>query len=258
MPLEENPPPPDEGCFETIKVAAGQALFLDKHLERLDRHLRYLPHYRPSDLRGVTAAIKNLLKSKGEPGGWVKLSVYPRREGAQVIYESGPPRELEKKRSLKLYPFFVSRELLLRNSKAKWCQRSFYQQGLERALAQGADEAAFVDENHKLITASRGNLCVLGSRELYVPRAEEGALLGLMRERVLNCCREKELPIRKEAFNIHELGDAQAVFMTNSLIGLKKVTEIEGFFKSDEKHGLQAAFVDYLAGICLDDLKGGH
>ncbi|GBE37136.1 branched-chain-amino-acid aminotransferase [bacterium BMS3Bbin07] len=63
---------------------------------------------------------------------------------------------------------------------------------------------------------------------LYTPSAEAGILNGITRQTVLEIAEEKGIAVEEGLFSTKELHQAEEVFLTNSLIEIMPVSEIDG------------------------------
>ncbi|MDF1586978.1 aminotransferase class IV [Marinimicrococcus flavescens] len=100
---------------------------------------------------------------------------------------------------------------------------------LKEARAAGAEEALMLNTAGRLACASTANLFVVTrDGRLLTPALDEGVLPGITRARVLEAA--AKLGIAAEATRIEPavLDEAEAVFVTSSLTGLRAVVRIEG------------------------------
>jgi len=103
---------------------------------------------------------------------------------------------------------------------------------LENVLARNEwcdDEIAegFMFDNHgHLIEGTMSNVfCVLGD-ELYTPSVEHSGVAGVMRQQVIELAKELNIPVNIVDISKQNFLQMDAVFVTNSLIGLWPVKKI--------------------------------
>ncbi len=100
--------------------------------------------------------------------------------------------------------------------------RSFYDQQLAEARAQGCDEVLFLNERGELTEGAISNLFLEMAGGLYTPPIACGVLPGVMRRHLL-----ETLPHAKERIlTLDDLQSAQAVWLCNSVRGLRRVSSI--------------------------------
>jgi len=72
------------------------------------------------------------------------------------------------------------------------------------------------------------NLFLVTKGVLYTPSPEAGILDGITRQVVLEIAAEKGIVVQEGLFGTKKLYEAEEVFLTNSLIEIMPVSEIEG------------------------------
>jgi branched-chain amino acid aminotransferase/4-amino-4-deoxychorismate lyase len=94
------------------------------------------------------------------------------------------------------------------------------------AHAAGADEAVMLNTDGRLACAAAANLFWLKDGRLFTPAIGCGVLPGIMRARVLAAARDRKVEVAEVAEGPEILVSAQAMFVTNSLIGLRRVGRV--------------------------------
>jgi len=89
------------------------------------------------------------------------------------------------------------------------------------ATAAGADEALMLNTLGELTCAAAANLFWLKADVLLTPAAETGRLDGVMARRVIEAALAQGLEVRQVREGARALADADAIFLTNSLTGLR-------------------------------------
>ena len=96
------------------------------------------------------------------------------------------------------------------------------------ARASGADEALLLNTQGELACAAAANLFWIAGERLFTPALECGVLDGIMRGQVLAAARALGVEAVEARAGPEALDGAQALFLTNSLIGLRPVLELDG------------------------------
>ncbi len=96
------------------------------------------------------------------------------------------------------------------------------------ALAAGADEAVMRNNHGDLTCAAAANLFWVTDEVLFTPALHCGVLNGLARGRVIAAARALDVDVHEVATGAEALDEAQAVFLTNSLIGVRPARRFEG------------------------------
>jgi branched-subunit amino acid aminotransferase/4-amino-4-deoxychorismate lyase len=96
------------------------------------------------------------------------------------------------------------------------------------ARAAGADEAVMLNTRGEVACAAAANIFWLSGDVLNTPALDCGVLAGIARARVLNAAVELGLVVREVRAGPDALREADAVFLTNSLIGVQAVGRLAG------------------------------
>jgi branched-chain amino acid aminotransferase/4-amino-4-deoxychorismate lyase len=117
------------------------------------------------------------------------------------------------------------------------------------ARAAGADEAVMRNNHSDLACAGAANLFWIAGGSLFTPALHCGVLEGLARGRVIAAARALDVEVHEVASGAEALDEAEAVFLTNSLIGVRPARRFEG-----ETFGPHA-LVDRLRETMLDPVR---
>jgi branched-chain amino acid aminotransferase/4-amino-4-deoxychorismate lyase len=113
------------------------------------------------------------------------------------------------------------------------------------ARSRGADEALMLNTHGEIACAAAANLFWIAEGRLFTPALDCGVLAGTMRARVMADAAALGVPVEETAAGPSALAMAEAVFLTNALIGVRMVAAIDGRTFND--HALAsrlAALVD--------------
>lgn len=116
----------------------------------------------------------------------------------------------------------TSSDIFLRH---KTTRREFYDREFAKARAQGLDEVLFINERGEVTEGAISNLFVEQSGKLLTPPLASGVLPGVLRRHLLETVKAEE-----RTLTIADLESAEAVFLGNSVRGLRKIT---GFSRED-------------------------
>jgi branched-chain amino acid aminotransferase len=236
-----------DGAFETIRIADGRAVGLAAHLDRLGRSLAVLGFGSPHGDAAIAAAIADLVAEEGVADGAARLTV-TRGPAARGILPPDDPRPTV---AITVSPGLQS-STPLRLTVARSTRRNEFSplsrikslNYLDNILARreaaerGYDDAILLNTSGRVTETGIANLFLCHGDAIVTPPAEEGALPGLMRARVIDCLGAVERPI-----GTGELHRAAAAFVTNSL-GIRAVAEIDGHVLAEAPpiHRVRTAF----------------
>lgn len=106
------------------------------------------------------------------------------------------------------------------------CKSSNYLANLlayETAAKEGFSDALFISENNLITECSRSNIFWLQDNRLYTPSDDCGLLPGIVRQWLGN-----RFPVSFGKYEKNNIFEADAVMMTNSVIGVRAVAQIDG------------------------------
>ncbi len=242
-PAEEGIGPADrgltlgDGLFETLLAEAGTLSDLGPHLARMAQGCAALglPAPDPAEAeRRMQRALQDarLLDARAA----VRLTLTAGRGGrgldrpatlAPTLFASAAPAPAP------VGPAMVVVAQVRRNDlspASRLKTLSYLDNVLARreALAVGADEAMMLNTRGEVTCAAAANIFWLAEGVLYTPALECGALAGVARARVLRAAVGLGVVAREIRAGLEAVREAEAVFLTNSLIGVRCVARLDG------------------------------
>lgn len=201
------------GVFETIRVH-DRPLFWEQHISRLNAGLTALQIREPLD----SAELLNSLNTLGISTCVVKIAV----TAENIVFQTRPlPIDVPPTYTLMPVDNLRSRHPLVLGCKSLNYLENLLARG--QAVAQGYDDALFVDEDGTITETSRANIFFYRDSLLRTPDQSAGLLPGIVRQWVFDC-----MPVETGVWTLNDLLSADAVLVTNSVIGVRPVTRIGG------------------------------
>lgn len=118
----------------------------------------------------------------------------------------------------------------------------------QEAMNQGYDEAILLNTASKVADGAITNIFMVKNNEIYTPLIADGALPGVVRRLLLE---EQELrnkfPIIEKSIMPDELLSADEVFLTNALMGIQPVTQIDN--TKYQKFSFSTALAEWLREV---------
>jgi branched-chain amino acid aminotransferase len=231
-----------DGLFETMRARGGAVLRIERHLSRLRAGAAVLglPHL-PKD-EELADAIARTLEANELAEAAVRLTVsrgVPERRGLlpepeprpSVVVHAEPfagyPDELYA-RGVRAVISGIPRNERSPLSKIK--SLNYLENVLARreAEARGADNALLLNTAGDLACASAANLFLLLDDALVTPGVKSGALPGTVRELVIaELGPQSGLEVVERAVRPEELRAAEEAFLTNALMGIVPLIELD-------------------------------
>lgn len=223
------------GVFETILIK-GEVHFLKEHIERLNYGITKLA----LGDKLTSEMILEKIKEYGLENIALKIVVTEKN----IIFST---RDIKYKSDNYEKGFKVKIANNIRNSKSMltYIKSINYLDNLleyEKSNLEGYNEAIFLNENNFVTEGCTTNVFIVKENNIYTPSEKCGLLNGIIRKYVIDNFNVYEKEITKE-----ELLNADEVFLTNSLVGVIKVSEIEGFkFKSKITEDIRKTYEEHI------------
>ncbi len=229
-----------DGLFETIACVKGCPRFLPLHLERLEFGCERLQITTSNldelraeilDMASVTErAILKVMVTAGEAlrRGYARTG---HERATRITIRYPWPHEP----AAGLHDGAMVRTLTLRLGEnprlagLKHCNR------LEQILARAElgregthDEGLLFSSSDNLVSGTMSNVFLVRESGLLTPRIDRCGVAGVMRRVVLREARQAGIPARECELRAHEVQSADEVFLTNALMGIRPVRELDG------------------------------
>lgn len=206
------------GAFETLPVFE-QPLWLDAHVERLNRTLPQLGIMRPV----AATEILDLIRENGIRNLTLKIIVTPQN---LVLVTRPLPVPAPEGLRLLLHP--QGHPLRAPLAGLKTLNYLGLLLAKEQAQASGCQDALLVSDQGQVLETTTANVFIIQGSQVRTPLAEGNLLPGIVRQFVLGLDQLQECSIAAGPVTLDDLWAADAVFVTNSLIGVQPVREIVG------------------------------
>jgi 4-amino-4-deoxychorismate lyase len=228
-----------DGLFETMRVRQRECLLWDAHMERLGKGCGTLDIPMP-DRELLAGEVRQLIAASGREDAVLKL-VVTRGTGGRG-YRSD--RAAVPQRILSLHPLPRYPETHYREGiRARFCTLRLGLQPalagikhlnrLEQVLARQEwgdefDEGIMLDVHGNVIEGVMSNIFILFKGQLQTPSLAGCGVAGVVRGQILQRSDELGVPVSVSLIRAEELMGAEAVFFTNSIIGVWQLHVLEG------------------------------
>jgi 4-amino-4-deoxychorismate lyase len=226
-----------DGLFETLAVIQGKPCQWQRHMARLSRGEAALD-FPPSDKSLIEREA--LALCTGCEQGVLKI-ILTRGSGGRGY---APPDPCSPRRLITLHPWpdyppawytqgidlEFCRTRIGRNSQlAGHKHLNRLEQVLARKECQDRSlaECLMMDERGRVICGTQSNLFALQGDTLYTPDLSHSGITGVVRELVIEIAEQLSIPLLITDLDRDRLMDADAIFITNSVIGFCVVATLE-------------------------------
>ncbi len=236
------------GLFETMRGYGGKVFRLDNHLERLSRSAEIIGIR--VDIPEITNAVLETIKANQLSEARVRITVTV-GEGGMVpnLATCNEPTILVVAGSYHPYPEDVYQKgfraiisSIRRNSQSvlSGLKSANYMASMlarQEARAAGVDEAICLNEKGLLAEASMSNIFLVSDGVPKTPKEESGILSGITRQVVLELAKQLNIKASEQDISLEEIFQAQEAFLTNSLMEIMPLVEVDGKQISSGKPG---------------------
>lgn len=218
-----------DGLFETILAKDGELILFEQHIERLQASCMALGLSAPflDDTRnlcqsmlddfepGTGRAAVRLTMTAGSGGRGLERPAAPEPHIFASVAPSPRP----------LGPVALVTSEVRRNegSPASRLKTLSYIDNVLARYAASPAEALLLNNRQEIACAASANIFWVRAGKLFTPHLDCGVLNGIMRQRVLAVAEVEEVRAPRAM-----LEGADAMFLTNSLIGVRPVASLDG------------------------------
>lgn len=207
--------------FETLAVYRKRLLFLAAHCSRLFRHGGAIPGMEKALAALAESLPDGVLRVYRTAGSGGLTDDFDGRGVFGIFENLAMPDEAVRERGYRVGLSHAPLPCILGGAKTGnyWANVQMFCEARNR----GWDEALAVNAQGALVSASFANVFLKVDGIWRTPSASCGARDGVVREWVCRQMNVQEMPI-----SVDELARAEECFLTNSRVGILRVSEIDG------------------------------
>lgn len=235
------------GVFSTLRVAEGVQFAFEKHWARMQRDAERMHVPFPGDPLELRAALDKLITANEAYNATLRVAVVRNHGGPFEAPGCDRPFELiafttdlkDWGRSVRLTVKADARHGAAEFRGAKitaWANNLTWS---EQAHQKGFDEVILLDEEGRVSECTSANIFAQFGKRFVTPPLASGCLPGITREILLELDPADQFTIEEQHLGLHQLQDADAVFITSSTRDLLGVAEVEGLQIQQNWDGLE-------------------
>jgi 4-amino-4-deoxychorismate lyase len=226
-----------DGVFETMRVRQGQIRLLEYHLERLQLGCRRLQIAAPS-LRGLRRELERIAERRNEAILKLIVTRGPGQRGyrptgrercTRILALHALPRTVLTDAATPARVRLCVTPLGLNPGLAGVKTLNRLESVMARAEWQDARiwEGLMQDVDENIVCGTMSNLFLRRGSTLMTPVLDRCGVAGVMRRWILETAGELRLHATERRIRWQDLSQAEEVFMSNAVIGLRSVGVIE-------------------------------
>ena len=222
----------DDGLFETMRIHHDGILFQDYHFERLYAGMETLRLEKPAELSlpQINDLIRELCLVNGhQPAARVRLRVFrgEQRDRPDFIIESWPLDPMYSFAEGLTIGVYGDAHKTMDASSAFKTNYQLYAGAAAYAKERSWDDCLVLNQAGNICDASIANIFWVKDGEVATPPLSEGCIAGVMRRYLVTVMHEKRFPIIEKALTTETLLDANEVFLTNVIRGIRPVANFQ-------------------------------
>lgn len=236
------------GLFETMRVLGGRPVFLDKHLRRLENSAAEIGLQIAGGKKRLTAMLKDTIEANRLENGSLRLTVtagplpgeFAGKGGGNVIVTVRPGEPYQEKfyregfKAGFLKTRRNERSPLVRLKTLNYLENIL---GRREAARRGWNEGLFLNNAGCLCEGTVSNLFLVFKGKLVTPHVDSGLLPGTVRGVVVELACQMGIGVEERPVLPEELEKAEEAFLTNSLMGVMPLVNINGYSIGSNKPG---------------------
>ena len=230
-----------DGLFETIKVAEGEILLADMHFERLEKGMSLLKikSSKVFTWQNLKEQILDLCKRNNcVELARVRVSVsgghgglYDGDENLNYIIECWPlPKAASdfNEHGLLIDIFPDGRKSCDAFSNLKSASHLLYAVAARFAKENKLNDCLVVNTRERICDTSIANLFWISDGIIFTPPLSEGCIAGVMRGHLIETLQATSCKLQEAPCETNDLENADEIFVTNAIQGIKWVREFRG------------------------------
>lgn len=235
------------GLFETLKLIGDDILLWKDHADRLWEGFRVLKiklpaHFSPEKLQKETIALarKNKLNQAR-----VRITVtygngglYDGTEALNYIIECNgmsPRKEILNSNGLELSVYREALKPIDIFCNIKHNNFLLYASAAREAKGLRCNDSIILNQHGRLCENTIGNIFLIKDGIIFTPPLDEGCIAGTMRKYLLKNLPALEFNVQEKPLQLRDLWEADEVFTSNSVYGIRYVGMIEKHHYQQEK-----------------------
>ena len=233
-----------KGVFETMRAYEEKIFLLEEHLDRLQSGLKRLNikiFYPKSEIEKY---LDQIIQANGLKNARLRLCVWQEENRVRISIiaaEYRPPSQELYQKGFKAFLSSVRIAARRNCSSVKSIRYLPYIKSAREAEKRGCHEAVLLNQKGEVMEGSRSNLFFVYDGKLFTPALKSGCLNGITRQVVVKLAANRGLPVKSVVVKPRDLFKAEEIFITNSLIELMPLTQLNGRIIGKGKKGLITA-----------------
>jgi branched-chain amino acid aminotransferase len=255
------------GVFTTLRIYRGVPFAFERHWARMARDAVRLEISLPYEQAAVRQAVVELARANCHPESVARVSFVKNQGGLWSQAEDLPPTDLliftrelvawPAAHRLQVQPVGIFSAGYYAGAKMlSWVPHAAV---LERAHAEGYDDALLLNEKGQLAECTSANVFLVRQGKVLTPPLSSGCLAGITREILFEIAPQAGIALCEQDLTVDDLSSADEVFISSTTREVAPVGTISPDWKytvpGKVAQALEEAFRDYIRAY-LDRSEG--
>ncbi|MGL5312859.1 MAG: aminotransferase class IV [Peptostreptococcaceae bacterium] len=229
------------GLFETIKIT-DNPVSIDLHMDRLFNSIKELNLNVKLERELLETEVLEYIKNNKISNKALRLTVFD--EGYNISTREIPYNEdmYEQGFKLNISPIKRGESILYKHKTTNYFENIYTK---NYANENGFNDGIFLNSEGTVLECSMSNIFFVKDNTIFTPRKQLPILNGTKKKRILEVCEELNILVEETEIKVDEIDKFDFVFISNSLMGIMKVVQIENVIY-DNKNVLYEKIVQAL------------
>jgi len=218
------------GLFETIKVT-NRPIDFDIHMDRIFNSIKELNLNIKLERKFIENEILNYIQNNNIINKALRLTVFD--EGynistRDILYT----QDMYKKGfKLNISPIKRGNSILYKHKTTNYFENIYTK---NYANENGFDDGIFLNSEGTILECSMSNIFFIKDDIVLTPSSNLPILNGTKKKRIIETCQELNIKVEETEINVNEIHKFDFIFISNSLMGAMKVSQIEDILYDDK------------------------
>lgn len=233
-----------DGLFETLLIKDGMPVFLEDHYARLKQSAQQLVFHFSMSCKDIAAVLQRLLIENQLASGLARARItisrvaqapglgFSGNDPVSILIDLSPYLPSHKSHAANGQRYIISD---IRRNDYSPLSRIKSTNYLDNVLAHfaakemGAEDALLLNTKGDLVCATAGNVFFIKDQKVFTPPVSSGVLPGITRKKIIALCQKLKIPVIEACITPAMLDTIDALFITNSLVGIKPVLALNAW-----------------------------
>jgi branched-chain amino acid aminotransferase len=236
-----------DALFETMRFKKNKIFFINDHIDRLFRGMKYLKMEIPKNysVSFFEKHISDIAKRNGiKDNARIRLQVF-RNEGGYysptenttgfvISAEKLADDHIKQTKGLTIDLFSEIKKLKNPLSNFKTSNGIIYVLAAIFARENNIDDCFILNTDGNITDTVSSNVFILKKNFLITPPLSDGCVQGVMRKNILKYCKKEKILIAEKSITIRDLLTAEEIYLSNSIQGIRWVKQFRNKKYSNE------------------------